>query len=270
MTGNLKFWGVRGTYPSPGRDRDAYGGHTPCASVETPAGLLVVDAGSGLRDLGLSLATTIGPPRITLLLTHFHFDHVMGFPFFAPLFVEGAEIAVYAPAAPAEIRHYLATLMAAKLFPLDLDATAARKSFHRFEDGLVVGGIRITSCPLRHPQGSVAYRLESDSGSVVLATDTEPPESGPDERLAAFAAGTAHLVCDATFTPEEYAAGKKGWGHGTWRDAVEVGRAAGARNVYLSHYNPDHDDVRVRGLVEAARQLLLQTTGARQGMGLVW
>jgi len=270
MTTELKFWGVRGTFPSPGRDRARYGGHTPCASVETPAGMLVVDAGSGLRDLGLSLENSVSPPRITLLLTHFHFDHVMGFPFFAPLNVEGAEIAVFAPAAPAETRHYLATLMAERLFPLDLDATKARKSFHRFAEGLIVGGVRVTSCPLRHPQGSVAYRLDSDAGSVVLATDTEPPDTGLDERLAAFAAGTTHLVCDATFTPEEYQAGKKGWGHGTWRDAVEVGRSTGARNVYLSHHNPDHDDVRVREMVEAARNVLSCVTGARQGMELIW
>jgi len=266
----LKFWGVRGTFPSPGRDRARYGGHTPCASIKTPAGLLVVDAGSGLRDLGLSLAKTIAPPRITLLLTHFHFDHVMGFPFFGPLYQEGAEIAVYAPAEPAETRRYLASLMAARLFPLDLGQTLAHKSFHRFEDGLVVGGVRMTSCPLRHPQGSVAYRLEGDAGSVVLATDTEPPENELDERLAAFAAGATHLICDATYTPEEYAAGKKGWGHATWKDAVAVGRAAGARNVYLSHYNPDHDDARVRKMVEAARDVLPAVTGARQGLELIW
>lgn len=270
MTRELKFWGVRGTFPAPGPYHARYGGHTPCASVETPAGVLVVDAGSGLRDLGLSLEASNAPPRVTLLLTHFHLDHIMGFPFFGPLLMEGAEIAVFAPAAPAEIRQYLAALMAAKLFPIDLEATKARTSFHRFEEGLIVGGVRVTSCPLRHPQGSVAYRLEGDEGSIVFATDTEPPETGFDERLAAFAAGTTHLVCDATYTPEEYAAGKKGWGHGTWRDAVEVGRASGARNVYLSHHNPDHEDICVRELVEAARNVLPCVTGARQGMELIW
>ncbi|MGZ8877367.1 MAG: MBL fold metallo-hydrolase, partial [Candidatus Aminicenantales bacterium] len=123
----------------------------------------------------------------------------------------------------------------------------------------------ISSCPLVHPQGSVAYRLESGGRSVVSATDTEHPEKGIDERLAAFAAGATHLIYDAMFTPEEYAAAKKGWGHSTWLAATELAAGARVGGLILSHYNPDHSDEMVDRLLAAARRIFPRAEAARQG-----
>jgi phosphoribosyl 1,2-cyclic phosphodiesterase len=269
---DIEFWGVRGTFPSPGRNKVRYGGHTPCASIHSKSGeLVVIDAGTGIKDLGDRLVgeNCAEDLRIILFLTHFHLDHVMGFPFFAPLLREDAEIVVYSPAQPEHAECYLGGLVADRYFPLDLDEMKARKSYKILPlEGLEIGGLKITSLPLHHPQGSCGYRIEDGGRSVVFATDTEHPEKGIDEKLAAFAAGTNHLICDATYTPEEYRNGKRGWGHSTWFEGTRLAAAAGAENLLLSHLNPDHEDDLVDGLAASAREYFKKTTAARQGLRL--
>ncbi|MGZ5438746.1 MAG: MBL fold metallo-hydrolase [Candidatus Aminicenantales bacterium] len=267
----VTIWGARGTFPSPRKDTVCYGGHTCCLSLRTAAGeYIVVDSGTGIRDLGERIMAEAeeagnGPVRIHLLLTHFHLDHIMGFPFFQPLFSPRATVFVYAPVAPEETRKHLAGLMAGRYFPVRLDETRSTKVFLECEPGLVIGGVGISSCPLVHPQGSVAYRLESGGRSVVSATDTEHPEKGIDERLAAFAAGATRLIYDAMFTPEEYAAAKKGWGHSTWLAATELAAGARVGGLIMSHYNPDHSDEMVDRLLAAARRIFPRAEAARQG-----
>lgn len=270
---DLEFWGVRGTFPSPGKDKVRYGGHTPCASLRTAdGGYFVVDAGTGIKDLGARImAEAAGggggkPIAVTLLLTHFHLDHVMGFPFFGPLYSPRASLTIFAPAEPDETKRHLGGLMSGRYFPVELAATPSEKIFRKIDPGLTAGGVRISSCPLVHPQGSVAYRLEVGGASVVWATDTEHPESGIDGRLAAFAAGASYLVYDAMYTPEEYASGKKGWGHSTWPAAVELAAAAGVDALVLSHFSPDHDDRQVDRILKLTKKRFPRTIAARQGM----
>jgi phosphoribosyl 1,2-cyclic phosphodiesterase len=268
---NLRFWGVRGTFPTPDIDRTRYGGHTTCSSLRVgPDAHIVVDAGTGLCDLGERIMSESGGGniRVDLLLTHFHLDHIMGFPFFAPLYSPRAVLTVHTPGDPHETEAALAGLMAGRYFPVKLDGTAARKEFRDLEPGLTIGGVRVSSCPLRHPQGSVAYRLDAGRSTLVLATDTEHPEAGVDERLAAFAEGADWLVYDAMYTPEEYEAGKKGWGHSTWLAGARLAAAAGARSLVLSHFNPFHTDPDVDGILEAARERFPRTLAAAQGLGL--
>lgn len=267
---DLRFWGVRGTFPAPEKDRARYGGHTTCAALRLgPGAFLVVDAGTGLHDLGERIMAEAGRGdiRVDLLLTHFHLDHIIGFPYFAPLFSPRAEITVHSPGSPKDTESALSGLMAGRYFPVDLKNAAARKSFREFEPGLIVGGVRVSSCPLRHPQGSVAYRLEAGGSGLVLATDTEHPEDGVDERLAEFAAGADWLVYDAMYTPAEYAAGKKGWGHSTWLAGTELAAAARVGSLVLSHFNPSHADPDVDAIVAAARQRFLRSFAAVQGRG---
>lgn len=268
---NLRFWGVRGTFPTPDIDRTRYGGHTSCSSLRLgPEAHLVVDAGTGLCDLGERIMAESGGGNIhiDLLLTHFHLDHIMGFPFFAPLYSPRTALTVHTPGDPRDTEAALAGLMAGRYFPVRLDGTASRKEFRDLEPGLTIGGIHVSSCPLRHPQGSVAYRLASDGASLVLATDTEHPEAGVDERLAAFADGADWLVYDAMYTPAEYEAGKKGWGHSTWLAGTQLAAAARVGSLVLSHLNPSHADADVDGILEAARARFPRTLAAAQGLGL--
>lgn len=267
---NLEFLGVRGTFPAPEADRSRHGGHTTSSALRLgPAAYIVIDAGTGLRGLGERIMREAGAGdiRVDLLLTHFHLDHILGFPFFAPLYSPRTVLTVHAPGDPLAAKRALAGLMAGPYFPVGLEGTAARTEFLEFKPEMI-GGVRISSCPLQHPQGSVAYRLETENWSLVHATDTEHPESGLDGRLASLADGATWLIYDAMYTPEEYGAGKKGWGHSTWLAGAELAASARAGTLVLSHFNPDHTDADVERFVRAARERFPRTIAAAQGLRL--
>jgi ribonuclease BN (tRNA processing enzyme) len=264
----LEFWGVRGSAPVSGRSIVRYGGHTPCALLRSRGGdLLIVDAGTGIRLLGERLMSGSGRATVELhiLLTHFHLDHIIGLPFFAPLYSARAAITFHSPLPPKETEKYLSGLQMGLYFPVALRETASRKKFVRADEaGFRVGRFRVSYCPLNHPQGSVAYRVEERGRSVVFATDTEPPENGFDERLAGFIRQADYFVCDATFTPQECRV-RQGWGHSSWLDGTRLARAGGVRNLILSHFNPDHADDVVTRMVESARKEFRRTFAAREG-----
>jgi phosphoribosyl 1,2-cyclic phosphodiesterase len=265
----ITFWGVRGTMPVSGKDRQKYGGHTPCAAVVSAAGdIVIIDAGTGIKALGESLMAR--PPRerlrLHILLTHFHLDHVIGLPFFAPLYSAAAHITFYSALAPRETEKQVRGLMSGRYFPVDFRETASAKSFLRAGDNTFsIGKLGLAGCPLNHPQGSFGYRIADDSGSIVFATDTEPSDEGTDERLARFVEGATFFVCDATFTPEEYKT-RQGWGHSTWLEGTRLARRAGVENLLLSHLNPEHSDARVDEMVRLARREFPRTSAAHEGL----
>jgi ribonuclease BN (tRNA processing enzyme) len=264
----LEFWGVRGSAPASGRKSARHGGQTPCALLRSRGGdLLIVDAGTGIRRLGerLMSASGRGALELHILLTHFHLDHIIGLPFFAPLYSAQAAITFYSPGAPQETERYLSGLQLGRYFPVEFRETASRKKFVRADErGFRVGKFRVSYCPLNHPQGSVAYRIDERGRSVVFATDTEPPEQGFDERLAGFIRGATFFVCDATFTPRECRV-RQGWGHSSWLDGTRLARAGGVKNLVLSHLNPDHEDALVTRMVGLARKEFRKTFAAREG-----
>ncbi len=270
----IDFWGVRGTVPVSGKNKIKYGGHTICSSLSiADRKIIVVDAGTGIKKLGDKLIKKIDeePFHIYLLLTHFHLDHIMGLPFFAPLYSANTVLTVCSPSSPQVSKNYLKKIMSGRFFPLDFEKTASRKFFKRMpEDGLKISQVLISTCPLHHPQGSVAYRLEAKEQSIVLATDTEHPARGVDKRLVSFASQANVLVYDAMFTPKEYESGRKGWGHSTWLAATETARAAGVQNLYLSHFNPDHSDKSIDAFISLARKKFPRTFGARGGQSIIF
>jgi ribonuclease BN (tRNA processing enzyme) len=232
--------------------------------------VVIIDSGTGVRALGAALLARRepGPLRLSLLYTHFHLDHIQGLPFFAPLHVVDAEIGFYSPVDPDVMREYLNRLMGKPYFPIPFGRTPAQKTFHKIADeGIRIGSLRISACPLHHPQGAVAYRFEENGAALVFATATEPDAGPLEARLTEFARG-ACLVGDAMFTPEEYAAGKQGWGHSTWRDAAALAAAAGASSLYLSHFNFDHSDRVIAGLARRARAIFPAARCAREGLRL--
>lgn len=272
MKKNLKFWGVRGTCPVSGPGQTAFGGNTPCASLETPDGrILVLDAGTGIRNLGQALMTDAAkkPVAVHLLLTHFHLDHLMGLPFFAPLYHPDARITIYAEPPPGETERLLEGLMGGRYFPVAFKDTPAETAIRTIpKGGLSIGATRVSSCSLRHPQGSVALKFANHAGCLVFATDTEHPGEGVDERLCAFVEGVDLLIYDATFTPEEYEDGKQGWGHSTWQAGTLLAKKAGVKELCLSHFNPEHSDARIEEMLRKARAAFPHTSAAReQGLG---
>lgn len=266
----LEFWGVRGTTPVSGKDKNKYGGHTPSASLLTSEGeLIVVDAGTGIRKLGDKLIDSRGeePMNLSLLFTHFHLDHIMGLPFFAPFYSSKTTLTFYAACNPEETEKYLRGLMTGRYFPLEFNDAPSRKMFKKIPDeNFRIGGAQISFCPLHHPQDSVAFKIRENEKQVIFATDTEHPEEGIDERLASFAREADILIYDATFTPEEYESGRHGWGHSTWLDGTKLARAAGAGNLYLSHFNPNHSDEQIYNIISLAQEEFPETCGAREGL----
>ena len=202
----LEFWGVRGTVPVWGQDKQKYGGHTLCSFIASSEDdKIIVDAGTGIIELGNSLMSEAGSGQlhIHLLLTHFHLDHIMGMPFFPLLYRQNTLITFYSPVDTEEMEGYLSDLMRGKYFPVDFKDTSSQKEFVQIpRDGFRIGDVQVWAHDLHHPQGSVAYKFLYQDKIFILATDTEHPEKGVDEELAAFCRGADILVCDAMFTPE--------------------------------------------------------------------
>ncbi len=264
----LEFFGVRGSTPVSGKNRNKYGGHSPSVGVFTSEGeCIILDAGTGIKTLGDQLEKKQkGPYALHLLLTHFHLDHIIGLPFFAPLYSPRATLHISAACSPEETEKNLSGIMAGRYFPLDFRDTPSKKTFKDISgSGFHLGGAVISSCPLHHPQGSVSYKIEENGKVLVYATDTEPGNKELDERLIAHVRGADLLVFDAMFTPEEYEAGRQGWGHSTWLEGTKVARVAGVRKLFFSHFNPDHSDKMIDAFVSRARKEFSSCSGAREG-----
>lgn len=267
---HIRFWGVRGSIASPGPDTVAVGGNTSCIELTCGATRLVLDAGTGLRRLGnhlLASGATNEPLALTLLLSHVHWDHIQGLPFFVPLYAKGTALTVVgAESGIASVRQTLERQMSAPVFPVRLDEASARVDTREVKIGDVfdVGEATVRVAKGNHPGGVVAYRVEHEGKSVVYATDTEH-YACVDPALRALCEGADVLVYDAQYTPEEYER-KVGWGHSTYVAGAELARAAGVGTFVLFHHDPMRSDDGVAGIESKARALFASSVAAREGM----
>ena len=263
----LKFWGVRGSTPTPQLENLGYGGNTSCLELRLADNQSIIfDAGSGLRNLGAALLKEANGANLDLkvFLTHFHWDHIQGIPFFAPLFREGNCITFHSHC-NGSLEETLEGQMARPYFPIDLASVAARRAFVELDSQPVdFAGVTIRPFPLNHPQGAVGYRIETGKSVIVYATDLEHGHSKLDSVLRDSVAGADLMIYDAQYTPEEYQK-YRGWGHSTWAEGVRVARDAGVRQVLLFHHDPSHDDDRMKEIGETARQSFDAIAPAREG-----
>lgn len=266
----VEFWGVRGSVPSPGADTALVGGNTSCVEIRFGEERLILDAGTGLRMLGDRIAQRKDHLSHTtrILLSHVHWDHVMGLPFFAPLYAPGASIEIATGPTAAPLRDVLGRLMSSPCFPVDFAKLPSEIACYdlgarrRFSSG----PFEITVAPLSHPDPVYAYRIEVGGRAVVYATDTEHGDA-PDERLVELARGADLLIYDAQYLPEEFPM-KKGWGHSTYAAGAEIAAAAGVRTLALFHHDPARSDDDVSAIVKRAREVFPTAVAAREGMRL--
>jgi len=284
----IRIWGARASIPTPATPEFCtarYGGNTTCLSVSVPGALAILDAGSGLRPLGLAL-DALQPMRATFFFTHLHWDHIQGFPFFAPLYRSGNRFDLYGSHAGVRgaLQRALSVQQDAVYFPVGLEQLPAELSFHELlqEQAVVLEGnasrLSIAPFALNHPGGCFGFRIdeqprEGRGAAVFFATDCEPPADDRPQ-LAEAARGASLLIHDAQYSPQEYAGQKgnerRGWGHSTWREALREARVAGVERLLLTHHDPQHDDWEIARLESearvAGRKLGIDVRAAHEGM----
>ena len=266
----VRFWGTRGSLPTPGPQTVRFGGNTVCVEVRTGAGhVFIFDCGTGARPLGDAL-TAQAPVSASILFSHTHWDHIQGFPFFTPAFDPRNTIALYGPQGGRSLHETLARQMELSYFPVALNQLPATLSYTDLGEGAhTVGGARIVAQYLNHPAVTLGYRVKADGAAVVYACDHEPfggalwrsdTAAGRiesilhegDRRHARFLADADLVIHDAQYTPEEYRA-RKNWGHSPFDYVVELAGAAGVKRLALTHHDPSHDDATVAEIERHAR-----------------
>jgi phosphoribosyl 1,2-cyclic phosphodiesterase len=281
MSLRVQFWGTRGSIPSPGRKTVRYGGNTPCVEIRTEDGWLVIlDAGTGIRELGLSLQDRSdgAPLEGDIFLTHAHWDHIQGIPFFAPIFQRGNHFTIWgSKALEGSVDRVVRDQMSPVVFPVTFEELDARIDFSSIAAGERRSGrgYEVEAFEVQHPGGALGYRFRAprSSQSLVYVSDNEvgAPEkydSAPEWRqsFVNFVRGASVLVHDTMYTTEEYDH-HRGWGHSTYQDAVEVAMDAGVGTLVLFHHEPRRTDDELDQRIDECRALVRSRGGALQVMG---
>ncbi|MFA6467890.1 MAG: MBL fold metallo-hydrolase [Bacteroidota bacterium] len=296
----LKFWGVRGSIPTPGKNTVRYGGNTPSLELRLDNGeLIIFDAGTGIRNLGDHLIANGESINTFILITHPHWDHIQGFPFFKPAFVSGNEITVIGTdREEIDLQHIIADQMKKIYFPIQLNELKANIHFRSIgEEEFSIFDAQVRTLYVNHPGFTVAYRIDYRGKSIVYISDNEPFDKAsatsmtnfepvvlkkflsqagdPNQRIVDFARGADIFIHDATYTPEEYV-DKVGWGHSHYLFTLKLANDAGVKHCILFHHEPNRTDENVDKILEKCRHEIKQKkftfecTAAYEGLDLSW
>lgn len=279
----VTFWGVRGSKPSPGKHTIHFGGNTACVQIQIANRLIILDAGTGIVELGNYLKATNDQKQGAsikgdIFFSHYHWDHIQGFPFFQPFFQEGNCFSLYGEhKLSMSIEEILAAQMRSPYFPINMKEMKATFSFHEMSNEKTINlgdGISVTAFSVNHPNGCLAYRLDYRSCSVLYCTDTEPMPSHKLEDFYSYIQEIDVLIMDSHFQLEEFhgltdGISKLGWGHGTWEDSAKLSNDAKVDTLVLFHHMESRTDEELLLIEKKATSIFPKTVAAREGMKLL-
>lgn len=273
----IRFWGVRGSIPSPGPSTVRFGGNTSCVEVQVEDEILIFDGGSGLRMLGKDLFRRgVSQVYASIFFSHTHWDHIQGFPFFPQVFMPGNTFVLYgAKNVNTSLGQTMEGQMEGPNFPVMLKELQAKIEFQDLAEGEVLDidlnpqkktrSLRVSWARLNHPGGVYAYRVDYRGKSVVYATDTEHLGGAIDMRLVALAKGADVLIYDSQYTPEEFGT-KLGWGHSTFQEGCAIAKHSGVKKLVLFHHDPERSDQGVLEIEARAKLLFPDVVAAYEGL----
>lgn len=273
MTFKVKFWGVRGSIACPTPQHMAYGGNTACVEIAIGGKRIILDCGTGLRNLGHWFLRK-DAKHAHILLSHSHWDHINGFPFFAPAFQPGYHFTMLAGHMYEQdcgIRDVIAGQMHEPTFPVPLEAMQSKIEFQDFTAGdrfPLLQGVNIRTAKLNHPNNATGYRIEYKGKSVCYVTDTEHIPGQMDQNILGLIEGADLVIYDSTYTDKEFPA-KVGWGHSTWQEGVRLCQAANVKKLAIFHHDPDHEDAIMDRINAEASKMWSGTMIARENLQLV-
>lgn len=267
----FRFWGVRGSLPSPGPDTVVHGGDTPCVEIFTETTRVIIDCGSGMRRLGNRMMEEPDDRETIVLLGHPHFDHVCGLPFFTPIFIPGQKFRIGA-AEPHDMRLLMPRLFCRPFFPVEEAMLGSEIEYFQPEPSgrmKLTEDVALVTRPLNHPGGCTGFRVEARGVSIAYCSDTEHVEGETDENVLALMDGADLAIYDSAYTAQEYP-NHVGWGHSTPDEGARLAGLAGAKRLALFHHNPTRTDAQ---MVEIERRLQEKSPFAfagRDGMELAF
>lgn len=271
----IRFWGVRGSVPTPGPSTVKYGGNTSCVEVRAGGRIIILDAGTGIRRLGKALRSEFSekPVELAVLLTHTHWDHIQGFPFFQPAYVPKNKVRIYSyEGARSGLNKTLSSQMESPYFPISMNQLPGNIAVQELkETSFSIGPVDVRTTFLHHPGVCAGYRIATGAGSMAYVTDHEPFErfmvetgkNSPedlvyareqDQRIIDFIDGAQVLIIDSQYSVEEYPQ-RAGWGHGCVDDVVDIALKAKVKHLYLFHHDPDHTDAFIDRMVARGVEL---------------
>ena len=283
----LKFWGVRGSIPTPGPSTVRYGGNTPCTELRfSDDKFFVLDAGSGLRELGLSLLKSGKKLHAHIFISHMHWDHIQGIPFFVPALLPGNQFIFHGAEDPNKsLKEILANQMNPINFPIKMDDMASNLNFEAFDVGTYeVEGVKVETMRLNHPGKALGYKFYVEGKTVVYVSDNEPQKNEYDHEnsnvlsfndiLLDFTKNADILIHDAQYTPDEFKT-RVTWGHSPYDFTVSLAMKSNVKKLVIFHHDPVHDDDFVDDLILAAKNIAkeagsdLDILGAKEGLELM-
>ena len=266
----IRFWGCRGSFPTPDKDKMIYGGDTSCVEIRTLDNqVIILDMGTGLKRLGDKIINDSSyPNEINIFLSHYHLDHLIGFLMFAPLFSEDYKINIYSRnSRDKKCKDILETLLQPEIWPINLNMLSAKITFNELDnnDIIIDKNTKITNSLHTHPNSAFSISIFAYDKKITYITDCEHPKDKVSRNVVEFSQNSDILIHDAQYTPEDLKE-HIGWGHSSWKNAVDVAIASNAKKLILFHYSPDYNDIELKDIEKKAQLDFNNVIAAKQDL----